>query len=52
MVSLTKELEEFHVGGNTDEELSALKKLRNEMEFKLKDQVRSVKVSKIIDSDN
>ena len=38
--ALSKELEELHAGGATDEEVAQLKKQKNDLELRLRDQVR------------
>lgn len=40
--ALSKELEDLHSGGTTDEEVSSLKRQKNDLEKRLKDQVRRV----------
>ena len=43
--ALSKEVEELTVGGGaTDEEVAALKRNRNDLEMRLKDQVREIKM--------
>ena len=39
ITSLKKELEDLNTGGATDEEVSAIKRQKHELELRLKDQV-------------